>query len=641
MLGFAVTALIVVLQPELRKALEELGKKNIISSVLPFDNSHRVNEEFSEKTINEITKACVEMGKVRTGALIVIEQKVSLRDYERTGIDVDGIVTSQLLINIFEHNTPLHDGAVIIQGNRVVSATCYLPLSDNLGLSKELGTRHRAGVGISEITDSLTIIVSEETGKISVAYEGELERNLDADSLRDRMHKILNNPVEEHKNLRIWKGRSRDKNEKLLTRNLGLKLASLLLAFVLWFLVAQIYDPKDTVTFNNIQVRLINTELLDEEGKVYEVLDNSNLVRVTVTGPQSIVKSELRRSDIVAEADMSKLTDINTIAITYYCENISNDSVEIKGNHDSVRLNVEDKTSKWIKLESNTIGDVASGYMIGNVTLDQTNIEVTGPKSAISQVDHAGVDINVTDSTTSLSANVDIKLYDADDNELVMESVKKNVDSAYMTVEVLATKEVPVEIEYMGVPEDGYMATGEVESSVPTVRIAGTVSTLVGISAITVPEDRMNITGQSDNLVDIINLKEYLPANVRLADKSFDGKITATVYIEPIVSKDLTVAAENISVTGVPDGMEAEITSTAEEYNITVSGLSRDVSILHDSSVTGILNLTQWMEDNGVEELTPGTYTIPVTFNLAEDITVVPDINIHIRLKMQILIINK
>ena len=421
--------------------------------------------------------------------------------------------------------------------------------------------------------------------------------------------------------------------KKLLTRNLGLKLASLLLAFVLWFLVAQIYDPKDTVTFNNIQVRLINTELLDEEGKVYEVLDNSNLVRVTVTGPQSIVKSELRRSDIVAEADMSKLTDINTIAITYYCENISNDSVEIKGNHDSVRLNVEDKTSKWIKLESNTIGDVASGYMIGNVTLDQTNIEVTGPKSAISQVDHAGVDINVTDSTTSLSANVDIKLYDADDNELVLESVKKNVDSAYMTVEVLATKEVPVEIEYMGVPEDGYMATGEVESSVPTVRIAGTVSTLVGISAITVPEDRMNITGQSDNLVDIINLKDYLPANVRLADKSFDGKITATVYIEPIVSKDLTVAAENISVTGVPDGMEAEITSTAEEYNITVSGLSRDVSILHDSSVTGILNLTQWMEDNGVEELTPGTYTIPVTFNLAEDITVVPDINIHIRLK--------
>ena len=421
--------------------------------------------------------------------------------------------------------------------------------------------------------------------------------------------------------------------KKKLTHNLGLKLASLVLAFVLWFLVAQIYDPKDTVTFNNIQVRLINTELLDEEGKVYEVLDNSNLVRVTVTGPQSIVKSELRRSDIVAEADMSKLTDINTIAITYYCENVSNDSVEIKGNHDSVRLSVEDKTSKWIKLESNTIGEVASGYMIGNVTLDQTNIEVTGPKSAISQVDHAGVDINVTDSTSSLSANVDIKLYDADGNELTLESVKKNVNSAHMTVEVLATKEVPVEIEYMGVPEDGYMATGEVESSVPTVRIAGTASALVGISAITVPEERMNITGQSGDLVDITNLKEYLPSYVRLANKSFDGKITATVYIEPIDTKDLTIPADNISITGVPDGMEAEVTSTAEEYNITVSGLTRDISILRDSSVTGVLDLNQWMEDNGLEELTPGNYTIPVTFNLSEDITVDTDVNIHIRLK--------
>ena len=204
-LGFAVTALIVVLQPELRKALEELGKKNIISSVLPFDNNHRVDEGFSEKTINEITKACVEMGKVKTGALIVIEQKVSLRDYERTGIDVDGIVTSQLLINIFEKNTPLHDGAVIVQGNRVTYATCYLPLSDNMRLSKDLGTRHRAGVGISEVTDSMTVIVSEENGKISVAYEGMLSRGLTAEELEEKLRSIQKKPTDEKAHKR-WKG---------------------------------------------------------------------------------------------------------------------------------------------------------------------------------------------------------------------------------------------------------------------------------------------------------------------------------------------------------------------------------------------------------------------------------------------------
>ena len=198
-LSIAVIALIVVLQPELRHALENLGRRNFLPSMFMSDASHREQEIFSEKTINEITKACVEMGKMKTGALIVIEQKESLKDYERTGIEVDAIVSSQLLINIFEHNTPLHDGAVIIRGNRVTSATCYLPLSDNLDLSKELGTRHRAGVGISEVTDSLTVIVSEETGKISVAYTGGLERSLNSEQLKERLQVILiNKSLEEN-----------------------------------------------------------------------------------------------------------------------------------------------------------------------------------------------------------------------------------------------------------------------------------------------------------------------------------------------------------------------------------------------------------------------------------------------------------
>lgn len=208
--GVAVTAVVVILQPELRKALEELGRKNIISSIVPFD-TNRLSEEgrFSDKTINEIVKACMEMGKVKTGALIVVEQNQSLSEYERTGIEVDGIVTSQLIINIFEKNTPLHDGAVIVRGNRITSATCYLPLSDNMALSKELGTIHRAGVGISEATDSMTVIVSEETGKISVAYEGKLDRNLDAERLKEKLKLIQNKPEEETRKRIVWKGWSK------------------------------------------------------------------------------------------------------------------------------------------------------------------------------------------------------------------------------------------------------------------------------------------------------------------------------------------------------------------------------------------------------------------------------------------------
>ena len=202
-LAIGITALLIVFQPELRKALEELGKKNIVRSIVPFDEQKDKNKRFSDKSINEIIRATVEMANVKTGALIILEKDIVLSEYERTGINLDSTISSQLLINIFEHNTPLHDGAVIIRGDRIVAATCYLPLSDNLGLSKELGTRHRAGVGISEVSDSLTIIVSEETGKISVAIGGKLLRNVDGDLLRKQIDELQGNTSETKKRFRI------------------------------------------------------------------------------------------------------------------------------------------------------------------------------------------------------------------------------------------------------------------------------------------------------------------------------------------------------------------------------------------------------------------------------------------------------
>ena len=202
--------LIVVFQPELRRALDVIGRKNLFSSFFA-QMSQNSTERFSDTTVNEIVRASLEMGKARTGALIVLEQNDNLTEYIRTGIELDSKVSSQLLINIFEHNTPLHDGAIIVRGDRIISATCYLPLSDNMDLSKELGTRHRAGVGISEVTDSLTIIVSEETGRISIAYEGNLSRNVDSIYLRERLSQLQNKTaVAENGRLLFWK--SKDKN---------------------------------------------------------------------------------------------------------------------------------------------------------------------------------------------------------------------------------------------------------------------------------------------------------------------------------------------------------------------------------------------------------------------------------------------
>ncbi len=182
-------AVIVVFQPELRHALEQLGRQEFLQTLnLASFFARPTEKRFEDRTITEIVAACFAMGAVKTGALIVIEQDVRLNDQERTGIRMDSLVSRQLLLNIFEKNTPLHDGAIIVRGDRIVAATCYLPLTDNLALSKDLGTRHRAAVGISEVSDALTIVVSEETGQVSVAQDRKLIRNVSASGLEDIMH---------------------------------------------------------------------------------------------------------------------------------------------------------------------------------------------------------------------------------------------------------------------------------------------------------------------------------------------------------------------------------------------------------------------------------------------------------------------
>ena len=211
-MGVGVTAAIIVFQPELRNALEQLGRKNPIVNLFSSDESRDEKIGYTDRTIQEIVRATIEMSKVKTGALIVLEREIPLGEYERTGIPVDAKMSSQLLINIFEHNTPLHDGAVIVRSNRIVSATCYLPLSDSLEIGKELGTRHRAAVGISEVSDSVTIVVSEETGGISIAQGGRIYRGLTPQQLRDRLA-VVKSDYSDGRKFRLWKGLNRNERK--------------------------------------------------------------------------------------------------------------------------------------------------------------------------------------------------------------------------------------------------------------------------------------------------------------------------------------------------------------------------------------------------------------------------------------------
>ena len=177
-------ALLVLFQPELRRMLEQLGRGSV--SLVGF-TPHGLDREAAIRLVNDVARAARILGSRKIGALIVLERRVGLEDFIETGIRVDAVVTVQLLISVFYPNTPLHDGAVIIRGNRLVAAGCLLPLSERPGLTRPLGTRHRAAIGLSEVTDALAVVVSEETGTISLAVEGRLDRGLTEEELKTRL----------------------------------------------------------------------------------------------------------------------------------------------------------------------------------------------------------------------------------------------------------------------------------------------------------------------------------------------------------------------------------------------------------------------------------------------------------------------
>ena len=425
----------------------------------------------------------------------------------------------------------------------------------------------------------------------------------------------------------------KQKIKKLFLDNWGLKLISLLLAFLLWFVVISIDDPVKNKTLTNIKVNLINTEELEEKGMVWEILDGTDVLRTVSFDAPLSVREVIESSDIIAQADLSEITVADTVAIEFLCPKYSGQITNISGNISNVKLQIESKVTKWIDIKPVLVGTLQEGCIIGNTTLEQNRLEIAGPQSKISQVTEAIVEINVAGAGPGeLSAKVDIHLLDAQGNEITYANVTKNTNAIMTTVEVHATEEIPVEYQYMGEPAEGYLETGVFEATPQTVRIAGTTGALNRINKIVVSKSEVDITGATGNLEQVIDLKNYLPNTVYFADSSFDGKAYVTVYVEPIAEKKISLAKEKVTIVNVPEGYTAIFPENINMPTATLYGLQEKLNAM--GTLGGTVDVAAWMENQAMEEIVPGLHAVPVEVNVPESFEMTEEVSVYIEFEL-------
>lgn len=316
---------------------------------------------------------------------------------------------------------------------------------------------------------------------------------------------------------------------KKIFSNWGWKLVAFLIAFGLWFVVVLIENPPGEITFSNISVQLLNTDSLTNQDKVYEVLEDSDLLEsIQVKGPTNILTEMKKQGNgtIIATADVSNLSEDGTVpikvsAISQYASEITD--IILPEKEQKLQLFVENKISKNLPVQVITEGEVAEGYQLDRATAAQNRIEISGGESKVNQVASAGVVLSIAGSESDVSTTETIQLYDAEGNILDGRLVKKNINSVQVSATVLATKTVPLEYQTSGTVTSGYQVTG-ITSMPDSIMIAGSENVLSSITSIILPAELLDVTGATEDLERDYNIRSYLPSGVQIAKRCEAGK---------------------------------------------------------------------------------------------------------------------
>lgn len=427
--------------------------------------------------------------------------------------------------------------------------------------------------------------------------------------------------------------------KKALTNNLGLKLLSLVIAFAIWLVVVNIDDPVISTSYSGVTVDIINGNSLADKGKIYEVLDGTDVIDVTITGKRSVVES-IGKENIRAIADIQDLSIMDTVEIKL-STNKNNDQLDsIKSATTALQLNIENLKEIHLPINVVVSGDPAEGYIAGDINTNQNTIRVSGPESIINSISYAEAEVNIGGRTSDITTSCDIKLFDKDSSQVESQYLTTNIKSVNLSATILATKAVDINYNYVGTPETGYMVSADLESDRQAVYIAGRSSAIDNISAINIPENAIDISGITENYNAEINITPYLPEGVRFADNKFNGRVNVTVPVEKTVDRAFDVPLSSIVLVNVPEGCNAEVLIDSNDVNnnqdagddetdktkvtmkINTSGILNEYDTVLDSGIRGYVDVEAYMAETGVQNLVSGVYRIPIKFNLPERIVV-------------------
>lgn len=417
-------------------------------------------------------------------------------------------------------------------------------------------------------------------------------------------------------------------SKKWITNNLGLKVLAVLFSIALWLIVININDPVTYKSFSGIEVEILNQAALAEQGKVFEVLENTNVVNVTVNAKRSILDG-ISKENIRAVADLEDLSSMNTVSI-HVSSTAYNDSLDsIKCNTENLKLSIEDLKRTQLVINTVTVGEPSEGYIVGSVATNQNVVRVSGPESAISQISRVEAAVSVEGMSSDISTNVDLRLYNEDGELVDTSNITKNIDSVSVNVGILATKTVPLTIPVTGTPESGFAATGEIVTEPTNITIAGKASVLDSVNDITIPEGSVDITGLRESHTGVVDVGNYLPDGVSFADKSFDGNVTVSVVIEQEVEEIVELPLSSVAVNNLPEGFTAEVTyvstfgaedAEAAVIPVTVAGLNAAVSQMTAGNVAASVDITSIMDTYNLEECREGTYQAPLSLTMPEGV---------------------